>query len=179
MTHPGLNALIMSALKTLLDGGDTDDIAYPEDMTDHADAQLNIGWEHMLKGRFSKLWTQTQDQHLKQHNLKTKRKNGQSWLTGLIHEMFKQWWDFWEARNDDRHGKDAQSQAQADNRQAIHELELLYAKYTSTNIHPDLTWLLETTFDIRAQWPTSSIRQWLNTWEPVLQESYNTRLETG
>ena len=45
----------MSAFQTLLDGGDTDDIAYPDETADLADAQLNIGWEHMLKGRFSKL----------------------------------------------------------------------------------------------------------------------------
>ncbi|CAB9503689.1 expressed unknown protein [Seminavis robusta] len=86
-THPSLHATITSALNTLLDDGDIESIEHNADIQDIIDSQHNIGWEHIFKGRFSKLWAQNQDQHLKDNNLKTPRKNGQSWLTGLIHEM--------------------------------------------------------------------------------------------
>ena len=77
-------------------------------------------------------------------------KNGQSWLTGLIHEMFKQWWELWDTRNHDRHGKDAQTQAQAANRQAIHELELIYNKCNDL-VLPQHIWTLQTPFRTRSQ----------------------------
>ncbi|CAB9507303.1 expressed unknown protein [Seminavis robusta] len=177
-THPMLQTLLLSALQKVLDGEDTTGIEYDDSVADIANAQAAIGWDQLLKGRLSKQWAQRQDQHLKECNLKTHRKNGQTWLTGIIQELLNQWFELWEARNHDRHGKDAQTKAQAANQQVIHELQLLYDKYTG-NLRTEQAWLLQTPINTRSQWPTASIRQWINTWEPVLEESYATQLETG
>ena len=182
-THPMLHQLLMDQLQALLNGEDTDMIPSDDTVVDLDNAQYIIGWEQILLGRFSKAWTQTQDAHLHANNLKTTRKNGQAWLTGLIQVILQQWWHLWESRNEDRHGRDAQTKAQAANRQAIHELDVIYNKYTIDLIPslllPKDRWLLSVPFHTRAIWPTHAIRQWINTWEPVLQESYKTQLEVG
>ena len=81
-------------------------------------------------------------------------------------------------RNKDQHGHDLQSKAQAQAAQAVRELQLFYDTHQPKA--PDhLQWIFETPFEERMQWKTYAIRQWLNSWDPVLRESYSTELETG
>ena len=62
-----------------------------------------------------------------------------------------------------------------------------------TIVPQHLEWLFSTPLEVRRQWPTTAIRQWLNTWQPILDEitdpewdphnqenyPYQTELETG
>jgi hypothetical protein len=89
-----------------------------------AAAQAAIGWHHLFKGRFSQTWKQVQDQYLGPR--KTKRNNGQSWLTKIINTLFQQWWILWELRNSDLHGRDNNTKIQSQSRQGMRELTQFY-----------------------------------------------------
>ena len=177
-TAPAIMDLVLVALESIFYSPTGIDERIPSDPRYHElhAAQERIGWQHFFKGRFSKKFIEFQDRHLGRQ--RTSKKNGLSWLTGLIDVIFKQWWELWELRNGDRHGRDLQSKAQAVNRQAVRDLELFYDRYQDT-APADLLWIFQEPLEVRKQWPSGSIIQWLNAWEPVLRESYATRLETG
>ena len=177
-TAPAIMDLLLVALESIFYSPTGIDERIPSDprYNELQAAQERIGWQHFFKGRFSKKFIEFQDRHLGRQ--RTSKKNGLSWLTGLIDVIFKQWWELWELRNGDRHGRDLQSKAQAVSRQAVRDLELFYDRYQDT-APADLLWIFQEPLEVRKQWPSGSIIQWLNAWEPVLRESYATRLETG
>lgn len=176
-TADPLQTLMLEGMKCVFDDAAPSTINIPPGMEELAQAQFFIGWNQMLKGRFSNKWTELQDHHL--GDTATHRTNGQTWLTSVVDFIFQEWWKLWKLRNDDRHGRDAQTKAQLEHAQAIRELTLLYEAYSHTE-DPRLSWLFDVPLATRIQTrSTSSMRQWLNQWEPVLRESYKTSLETG
>ena len=98
-------------------------------------------------------------------------------MTGLFDVIFQEWWKLWELSNCDRHGRDIASKTQAEERQALRELEQLYEDHQH-KVSQTLQWLFEIPIATRQPWRTSALRQWINTWKPVIEESYNTALET-
>jgi hypothetical protein len=84
----------------------------------------------------------------------------------------------WTLRNQDRHGKDAATRLQAEEAQTIRELGLLYETNKDT-VTQRLRWIFDKPFEERRTLRIGSIRLWLNTWKPVVDESYKTDLNTG
>jgi hypothetical protein len=58
------------------------------------------------------------------------------------------------------------------------ELQQFYANHDGT-VHQRLQWLFEESITHKLEWRTGSIVMWLNTWKPIVEESYKTALETG
>ena len=83
----------------------------------------------------------------------------------------------WQIRNKERHGADAQTQAQIKHQQAVTELEMLYAY--KDRILPEHNWILATPFDQRKTLKTFQLRGFIANYKPILEESYKTQLETG
>jgi len=176
-TADPLQTLMLEGMKRELFGTRHDIILIPTEVREVAKAQNAIGWPQMLKGRFSNKWKEVQDAHL--GPAATPRANGQTWMTSVVDFIFAEFWKLWTLRNGDRHGRDAKTKAQLEQAQALRELKQFYDAHSDTD-DPRLKWLFDVPYDIRAQtWRTSNIRQWLNQWDPVLRESYNTSLETG
>jgi hypothetical protein len=130
----------------------------------------------MLKGRFSKSWSEFQDAHLGQDA--TKAKNGKTWMATAIDTLFKEWWKLWELRNSDRHGKDDAAKIQATKAQALRDLRLFYDTHMD-KVQRRHRWLFAVPFEHRMTWTTSTILQWIHSWGPALEKSYTTALETG
>jgi hypothetical protein len=175
-TAPDIQTQLIDALRIVLFSASTTGIIVQPGLRDVATAQQTIGWHQLLRGRFSKQWIKAQDQYLGTNA--TTQNNGTQWLTNVIDFIFTQWWTLWELRNEDRHGRDLVTQSQAHARQAIYELTQLYDDYQHT-VPDRLGWLFSTSLQTRMQWPTNALRLWINTWKPILQESYTTALETG
>jgi hypothetical protein len=175
-TAPDIQTQLIDALRVVLFSATTTGITIQPGLHVTATAQRTIGWHQILRGRFSKQWITAQDQYL--GTTASKQNNGARWLTNIIDFIFAQWWTLWELRNEDRHGRDLATQSQAHTRQAIHELTQLYDAYQHT-VPDRLGWLFSTSLQTRMQWPTNALRLWINTWKPILQESYTTALETG
>jgi hypothetical protein len=68
-------------------------------------SQNKIGWHQLLNGRFSKQWTQIQDQHLLDDiDNDHEKQSGDRWLKLTLHHMWTHLWKVWLNRNDDLHG---------------------------------------------------------------------------
>lgn len=175
-TYPPLQDLIMSAMRAQLDDQPDDSIDIPAEVQEAANAQAAIGWRQLFKGRLSKQWTLLQDRHL--GSQRTDQQNGDTWMAGLIQTMLQQWYNLWTVRNADRHGRDWRTTQASQHRQAIREVTQLYDQYKD-NILDEHNWLFDTPLLTRIQQPTASLRQWINSWKHTMEESYQTRLETG
>ena len=173
-TAADLQELLLEGLSSVLEGRDADTIHCPATALPIAQAQKAIGWTEILKGRISRQWSQAQQRHLGAFD---RKKNGQTWATDIVQLILEEWLKIWKIRNDDRHGKDKQTKAQAERTQAIRELELAY-EYKD-HILPHHNWILETPFEQRKNLRTHSLRVWLSNYVPILRESYKERLATG
>jgi hypothetical protein len=70
-------------------------------------SQNKIGWHQLLKGRFSKQWTQIQDQHLLADiDIDNAKQSGDRWLKLTLHHIWTHLWKVWLNRNDDLHGRE-------------------------------------------------------------------------
>ena len=169
-----IQILLLEGVKAVLEGRTTDTMQVPASVADLAVAQESIGWEEMLKGRFSSRWSRRQQAHMGAFNPKA---NGETWLTSVIQFILEQWFKVWEIRNEDRHGRDQQTKAQLRRDQALRELEQLYTY--QGEVLPRHNWILQIPLDQRQHLKTYTIRAFINCYKPVLEESYKERLATG
>ena len=72
-------------------------------------------------------------------------------------------------RNEDRHGKDQTTKAQAEQRQAIREIELLYAKAPRMPNH--LQFIFAKPLEQRIQDPTSNMLARIVNYGPLIKET--------
>jgi len=169
-----LQELLLEAIAALMEGRNMDTIRVDPSVEHVAKAQADIGWHQLLKGRFSKAWRLAQDQYL--GSGATRKNNGTTWMVKIIETWLQEWLKLWKLRNEDRHGRDKATRMQAEERQAVRELEQFFEANDGIVV-PRLQWLFDN-YPINEcrGWRTGKIRIWLNTWKPVVDESYNTAL---
>jgi len=175
-TAPPIQELMLEAFKALLEQRDTATIPVDPSVADIAAAQTEIGWHQIRKGRFSKSWREAQTRYL--GSRATKHNNGETWMTKIIAAILREWLRMWALRNEDRHGRDYNTRRQAEERQAIRELQQFY-ETNDGRVVPRLQWLFDIPLEERSEWTVGNIRIWLNAWKPVIDKSYTTDLETG
>ena len=168
--------LLIEGLHATLHNLPTASITINPAVADVAASQAAIGWHQLLKGRFSKLWAATQDRYLGSRT--TVKTNGSLWVTRLIETVFIEWLKMWKLRNEDRHGQDKESRRKAETRQTIRELEQFYAAHNGV-VTSRLQWIFKEPLEERRERNVGIIIQWLNTWKPIVEKSYNTALTTG
>ena len=169
-TPDPVKALFLIGLRTTLHGRSTTTIDPPPEVQGIAEAQQKIGWHHILKGRLSKKW----DEAVQRQPNKAK----QQWSSKVIGAVFAEWWKLWEMRNDDRHGRDNAEQQQKEQAQTERETTQLYEAHDG-KITRDLQWLFDTPLLTRVTLQQKQLRQWLTTWIPVIEMSYQTAMVTG
>ena len=130
--------------------------------------QNNIGWVHFFQGRISTRWAETQQWHYNGFP-KVKRHDGASWSRKILLLIFTHWNILWDARNEDLHGKDTATKATATKAQIIRELESLYS-YKDKVLQRD-TKLFYESLDEHKLLPSNIIRQWINTYQPLILKS--------
>ncbi len=171
-----LRQLLLEGIKSVIEDRAPSTIAVPD--TDEARAvaaaQEAIGWTELWKGRLSNEWSKMQQKHLGAFD---RKKNGQTWTITMAQTILEGWLDLWECRNGERHGRDAQTRAEAQRQQALRELELLYA--WKGHVMPRHDWILAKPIEQRQQLKTYNLRVLINSYRPILEESYKERLATG
>ena len=187
-TASKVQQLLVSKVRAILDGNNPSQVPVDPTVADIESDQAKIGWNQLLKGCFSKCW----NNHANIQPGQARKYRGR-WATNVIDFIFTQWRKLWESRNQDRHGHDLTTRMQAEAHQADRELAMLLYENFETTTPQHLAWLFDTPLNTRRQWPTTAIRQWLNTWLPILEETtnpkwdphnqenypYRTELETG
>jgi hypothetical protein len=177
-THPQLQQLLLEAMYHIIRGIPEPPAPFPfEDfgLPEVYAAQRDIGWEQLLLGRFSKAWATIQDDHLGPRATKTK--NGQAWVTTVIDLIFKEWFQLWETRNQERHGKDKTAKAVAEKAQVQREVQQLFERkhYVPSHLH----YIFRKPLAQMLQQATYVLRAWVNSFKPVLTLNYNDALATG
>jgi hypothetical protein len=175
-TAPPLQELLLEGLTAMIHGKPATSIKVDPAVADVAAAQAVIGWDQILKGRFSKLWQQTQARYL--GSRATRISNGSTGMIKVIAAWFQECFQLWTLRNQHRHGHDLATQLQAEAAQTIRELELFYTA-NKDNVAQRLRWIFDKPFEERRELRTGIICLWLNTWKPVVDASYKTELTTG
>lgn len=135
--------------------------------------QKAIGWDNILKGRLSLAWTTV----IKHHRGGEDPEAGLKWTTTVADTLLQQWWALWELRNEDRHGRDKATRSQADQRQAIREMQQLYD--IKDTISPSLHWIFSQPLEDKLHWPATVMRAWITNFKPLIEGGYTTALETG
>ena len=166
-TGPEVRKLLVSKLRAVLDGQSPETVPADLQITELNTQQELIGWEQILRGRMSKVW-----------NTHTRTQPGQptttkrQWTTEVICFVFEQWWQLWELRNQDRHGRDLATRLQADAIQLDRELTMFYEDYEG-KVPQQRSWLFDTSMATHRDRPISATRQWLNTWKPIIDDLMN------
>ena len=74
-------------------------------------SQNDIGWDHLLRGRFSPHWVQIQQDHIDhEHEGSSKKFTDKRWLQKVINHIWTHLYLAWKLRNIDLHGIDAVDQ---------------------------------------------------------------------
>ena len=142
---------------------------YHPDYTTLIIQQNAIGWNNLFKGRFSQEWSHIQEVYLKDNNLRERTRSGHIWVTTMTNTLWQQWMDLWKLRNDDRHGRDAATKAQALHEQVIREITLLYEKKNDVlAVDRDL---FDVPLETRMEEQPQRIRQWIHTYGPLIKLS--------
>jgi hypothetical protein len=144
-------------------------------VTTIATAQEAIGWDQMMKGRFTNEWPTAQQETMQGKT--TKYKNAQTWSTNIIQTIFEKWLELWRIRNEDRHGRDWQAKHMAEKEQVTREVEMLY-EYKG-RIMPQQEWIFNTALDQQKFKMAYVLKVFVSNYKPVILASYQTRLETG
>jgi hypothetical protein len=99
----------------------------PPALRDLAVEQDQLGWDQFLCGRLSKKWQQIQDNYLTAYKRpKSRMHYGTLWVKHWIHFYWHESWTLWTIRNEDRHGKDAESKLHRSYLQFRAQTEALY-----------------------------------------------------
>ena len=167
-TDPMLVEILLDGIQSWLDGTPWDTSEFPIDYLTLIREQGIIGWAQVFQGRITTQWAVKQ-QYYYNGFPPVKGRDGSSWSRKILIHIFTCWNQLWDARNKAQHGEDQSTKAIALHDQAIRELELLYS-------HRHLVLPRDRKFyyddlDNHKSKPTSTIRQWINTHQPLILKS--------
>ena len=160
--------LLLDGVQSVLQDTPAESIVYSTNLEHLATAQLAIGWEQIFRGRLSQQWEIHQQQHLGDNS--TNRNNGMTWTTSVADFLLKEFSKLWDLRNQDRHGRDKSTRAAAILLQATREMHQLYEHRDS--LPQELSWILAPPIESRLHWSGPLMRAWINTFKPLIEESY-------
>lgn len=141
------------------------------------DRQAQIGWHNLLKGRFALEWAHLQEEYLIERNERSSRANGLAWTTNMIDAIWESWLELWTLRNEQRHGSDEFTRARARYEQAAREVSLAYEKRDLVMIQERR--LFDTPLEERLQGTAAQLRQWLHTFQTLIDQSANEAAEVA
>jgi hypothetical protein len=71
-------------------------------------------------------WSILQEEHLLDNDIVDQALSGKQWVSGIIATLWKKWFELWEDRNGEVHGRDAKTREMAKKDQAIREVRAIY-----------------------------------------------------
>ena len=133
----------------------------------------------MLLGRFIFEWNDLQQDYLVLQSIVSKKYSGTSWITGVIQIIWKHVYYNWEAKNADLHGVDAATCKSAQYAQAQQETEEIYSQCSLVQPRDRDVFNSNTNEHFQKEPTAHGLKQWLNTWEPLLLRSIQGGIATG
>jgi hypothetical protein len=130
-TQPDLTIILLQGVRgTLNDPSYQMNVATREPRFQYlVTAQNKIGWQHILKGRFSHHWLQCQQLHIYlDPDIDSTKNTGERWLKRVLNCLWNSIWQVWLIRNDDLHGRDRQQREQKRIQKLTPQITALYEK---------------------------------------------------
>ena len=129
-------------------------------------AQDAIGWDHFLRGKISRMWSDLQYQHAIRHNLIDASKQWESCLNNFMMNSSHQ---MWLLRNKGRHGHDHQTQRAKVLEQAHRDVTRLY-ELKDQVLQQDRD-LFCASLELHLTQPLSQLRNWLSLNKTMILQS--------
>jgi hypothetical protein len=170
-TRPALADILQDSLHCWLADHPVVLSGYPTLFTSLIEKQNAVGWDQLLLGRFVLEWKELQEDYLSTLSKRDKHQTGTTWVTQVNTIIWKHVYLNWKHRNSVQHGVDAASREAILLDSAKRETEALYD--IRDEVLPRDHDLYYGTIDEHMERETTSrgLRQWLNTWKPVLLHS--------
>ncbi len=166
-TSPRLSALMLNGLRQWFHSPTVDeatvalDSCHPslQSLLSH---QNQIGWDQLFMGRFCKEWSLQQQQYLANHDgaIDDLRQAGLTWQASIIRFCWQRWYTLWKARNQEVHGHDERTRAEAAKRSVYYQLGNIYQHRSMYETH--VKQLLHSDAGVRNQQSLSVNRNWLS-----------------
>ena len=173
-THPILHTLLGTAISHWFHSNSdiqVDPNDYAEEVRPLIQQQNLIGWRQIFQGRFATTWSTVQERYYRHKfgpNAKL-QKTGSRWQVSIILHVWDKWYTLWKQRNQELHGTDAQTRAEAARRECRRRLSLIYSQ--RTDYEPNVQALLFEDETEHLQKPTSIIQNWLAANEQLFMDS--------
>lgn len=179
-TYPPLRILLEETLRAWMYFNEAtgeeftiQDCLYPQELRLLIRQRNNIGWRQLFQGRFSVEWSRLQSDYYFRTRDERPGQNhkfaGDGWQVRIITLLWKHWRELWKQRNQDVHGHDAASIAQAEQREVKQRLEQIYS--LRMHMEPSAQSLLCRDIHQHLQQPAWVVKNWLNINTPVIQAS--------
>jgi hypothetical protein len=135
-------------------------------------AQNMIGWNHLLKGRFSHHWIQCQQAHIYMDpDTDSTKQSGEIWLKRVLNCTWTTIWKAWLIRNDDLHGRDRQQREKKRIEKLTPRIRALYAK-ADTLLAADRD-IFSIPLATRLTFPSGELKTWINLVTPTVRRAIN------
>jgi hypothetical protein len=179
-TYPHLTRLFVEGLECWFDGDDNPEISldrYPSDLHALIRQQNHVGWKHIMLGRFVNEWRRIQGRYSETNIQPTRfddsavqyKRTPELWLKGLISVMWDQWYVLWEDRNQDLHGRDAQTRQSKLRQDVQRQLGEIYSQQQFMD--PNVRSLLLRDPDAHTMQSLHVTVNWLRTNTPIFKEN--------
>ena len=178
-TRPFLGDLLITSLSKWLHNEPAIFSNFPPLYNSLIFGRMRIGWKQLFVGRFVLEWSNLKLDYLVLQSITSKEYSSTSWSTGVTQIIWNHIYSNWEARNADLHRIDATIREQAQYAQAQRETKDIYSQcslvqpcncdvfYSNTNEH------------FQKEYTACGLKQWLNTWKPLILRSIQDGNATG
>ena len=133
----------------------------------------------MFVSRFIYEWSDLKQDYLVLQRIVSKKYLGTSWITGVIQIIWKHVYQNWDASYADLHGVDAAMRESAKYAQAQRETEEIYSQRSLVQPQDRDVFYSNTNKHFQKEPTAHRLRQWLNTWKPLLLRSIQDGITTG
>ena len=141
--------------------------------------QTRIGWKQLFVSRFMFEWSDLQQDYLVLQNIVSKKYSGTSWITRVIQIIWIHVYYNWEARNADLYGVHAAMHELAQYAQAQWETEEIYSQRSLVQPQDWDVFYSNTSEHFQKETTACGLKQWLNTWKPLLLQSIQDGIAMG
>jgi len=144
---------------------------YPETYHTLITNQNEIGWEQLYRARWCKQWSEHHHQYAIRKGMTNQNADGSTWVRKIGRRLLTQWFDLWQMRDKERHGRDIEEQKKLRQHKLSSETEELY-QYRNQTMPTDRGMYSDTIEDhIQYHKTQAQQEEWISLWGSTIRAS--------
>jgi hypothetical protein len=171
--------ILLEGLQTWLNSTPISRHRYPEKFQLLLIEQSHIGWDQLFYGRWSAQWKGLQLEYLRaNHKPVTRQNQGSQWVSAHIQIIWNHCHQWWQSRNNDRHGAEEAEQQAIRTAQAQRRIRVLYELRDLCRLNSHQGWFYSSPDEhFRREPTTRQLENWLAVHGRVIQTRARTTLQ--